>query len=189
MSQCQAEFCLSPFLENNNNNNQFIYVKSRNEIRLYVMISKSNYLKSRFPFQMRSVFLGADTQTGTTGRRLSNHVFCSLRSRRWEVVGTRINRAHEKETRLCVSTSRAPVLSFAHYFQAPATQATFSENTRLLSFLFFFFCKRKNKIQGSTMQPLKTLKPFCLASSLKKERSNVIDLFAKKKNKDSFVFS
>ena len=34
----------------------------------------------------------------------------SLRSRRLEVVGTRKNR-------------RAPVLSFARYFQAPATQA------------------------------------------------------------------
>ena len=39
------------------------------------------------------------------------------------------------------------------------------------------------------MQPLKTLKPFCLASSLKKERSNVIDLFAKKKKKKTLLFS
>ena len=36
----------------------------------------------------------------------------SLRRRRLEVVGTS-----------CVSPSRAPVLSFARYFQAPATQA------------------------------------------------------------------
>ena len=45
----------------------------------------------------------------------------SLRSRRLEVVGTKKQRAREKETR--VSPSRAPVLSFARYFQAPATQA------------------------------------------------------------------
>ena len=60
----------------------------------------------------------------------------SLRSRRLEVVGTKKKRAREKETREgrgergeessltpCVSPSRAPVLSFARYFQAPATQA------------------------------------------------------------------
>ena len=52
----------------------------------------------------------------------------SLRSGRFEVVGTRKKRAREKETREGkdsprVSPSRAPVLSFAHYFQAPATQA------------------------------------------------------------------
>ena len=39
----------------------------------------------------------------------------SLRSRRLEVVGTKKNGR--------VSPSRAPALSFAHYFQAPATQA------------------------------------------------------------------
>ena len=39
----------------------------------------------------------------------------SLRSRRLEVVGTRKNGR--------VSPSRAPVLSLARYFQAPATQA------------------------------------------------------------------
>ena len=49
----------------------------------------------------------------------------SLRSRRLEVVGTRKKWAREKVTReSCVSPSRAPVLSFARYFQAPATQAT-----------------------------------------------------------------
>ena len=57
----------------------------------------------------------------------------SLRSRRLEVVGTKKKRAREKETREgrgsarsltpCVSPSRAPVLCFARYFQAPATQA------------------------------------------------------------------
>ena len=59
-------------------------------------------------------------------------VFCSLRSRRLEVVGTRKKRAREKETREGrgssltprVSPSRVPVLSFAQYFQEPATQAT-----------------------------------------------------------------
>ena len=40
--------------------------------------------------------------------------YFSLRSRRLEVVGTKKQRA---------SPSRAPVLSFARYFQAPATQA------------------------------------------------------------------
>ena len=55
----------------------------------------------------------------------------SLRSRRLEVVGTRKNgRAKRRHARgegsltPHVSPSRAPVLSFAHYFQAPATQAT-----------------------------------------------------------------
>ena len=37
--------------------------------------------------------------------------------------GHKKKRAREKET--CVSPSRAPVLSFARYFQAPATQASF----------------------------------------------------------------
>ena len=45
----------------------------------------------------------------------------SLRSRRLEVVGTSKNR---RARRTCVSPSRAPVLSFARYFQAPATQAS-----------------------------------------------------------------
>ena len=52
----------------------------------------------------------------------------SLRSRRLDVVGTRKNgraRRHARgEVTPCVSPSRARVLSFAHYFQAPATQAT-----------------------------------------------------------------
>ena len=51
----------------------------------------------------------------------------SLRSRRLGLVALgsswhKKKRAREKET--SVSLSRAPVLSFAHYFQAPATQAT-----------------------------------------------------------------
>ena len=48
----------------------------------------------------------------------------SLRSRRLEAVGTKKNKtgAREGDTRR-VSPSRAPVLSFTHYFQAPATQA------------------------------------------------------------------
>ena len=50
--------------------------------------------------------------------------FSSLCNMRLEVVGPRKKRALGKETR--VSPSRAPVLSFAHYFQAPATQATVS---------------------------------------------------------------
>ena len=57
----------------------------------------------------------------------------NLRSRRLEVVGTKKKkRARKKETREGrgtprVSPSRAPVLSFAHYFQAPATQANKEE--------------------------------------------------------------
>ena len=54
----------------------------------------------------------------------------SLRSRRLEVVAgswRKKERVHERETRegrgSRVSSSRAPVLSCAHYFQAPATQA------------------------------------------------------------------
>ena len=44
----------------------------------------------------------------------------SLRSRRLEVAGERENgRVRGRH----VSPSRAPVFSFAHYFQAPATQA------------------------------------------------------------------
>ena len=60
----------------------------------------------------------------------------SLRSRRLEVVGTRKNgRARRRHARgeealtPCVSPSRARVLSFARYFQAPATQA---KTTRLI---------------------------------------------------------
>ena len=83
-------------------------------------------------------------------------------------------RARERGTR--VSPSRALVLSCAHYYQAPAAQATvrllkpalleedclittFSENKRfsIFTLLFFFVCKRTNKILGSTMQPLKSL--------------------------------
>ena len=45
----------------------------------------------------------------------------SLRSRRLQVVGTRKN--GRARITPCVSPSRAPVLSFARYFQAPATQA------------------------------------------------------------------
>ena len=53
-----------------------------------------------------------------------NLFLASLRSRRLEVVGTRKNGlARRRHAR--VSPSRALVLSFTHYFQAPATQATF----------------------------------------------------------------
>jgi len=55
----------------------------------------------------------------------------SLRTSRLEVVGIRKNaRARRRHARgeggsltPRVSPSRVPVLSFAHYFQAPATQA------------------------------------------------------------------
>ena len=47
----------------------------------------------------------------------------SLRSRRLGVVGTRKNGRARRGLTPRVSPSRAPVLSFAHFFQAPATQA------------------------------------------------------------------
>ena len=63
--------------------------------------------------------------------RLPSHGFGdSLRSGLLGLValgssGHKKKRARQKETRETrVSLSRAPVLSFAHYFQAPATQAT-----------------------------------------------------------------
>ena len=52
----------------------------------------------------------------------------------------------------------------------PITMCT--ESKRFSSF-FFFFCNRTNKIQGSTMQLLKTLKPFDLTWSLGKQPSNL----------------
>ena len=58
-------------------------------------------------------------------RLVLNSLLTSLRSRRLEVVGTRKNGRARRRHPLRVS-SRAPVLSFARYFQAPATQATFS---------------------------------------------------------------
>ena len=54
----------------------------------------------------------------------SINVELSLRSRRLEVVGTRKNGRARRRLTPCVSPSRAPVLSFARFFQAPATQAT-----------------------------------------------------------------
>ena len=45
----------------------------------------------------------------------------SLRSRRLEVVGEREN---GRARGVRVSLSRAPVVSCAHYFQAPATQVS-----------------------------------------------------------------
>ena len=51
----------------------------------------------------------------------------SLRSRRLEVVGTRKNgRARRRHP------SRASVLSFAHYFQAPATQAMIDPDNQVI---------------------------------------------------------
>ena len=49
----------------------------------------------------------------------------SLRSRRLEVVGTRKN-GRGRRRHACLP--RAPVLSFTHYFQAPAMQATVASN-------------------------------------------------------------
>ena len=58
--------------------------------------------------------------------RLKNLPLC-LPSRRLEV-----EQARERKTR--VSRSRAPVLSCAHYFQAPATQANANLVHRVLSY-------------------------------------------------------
>ena len=56
----------------------------------------------------------------------------SLHSRRLEVVGTwkngRARRRHARGEGPRVSPSHAPVLSFAHYFKAPATQAIWRED-------------------------------------------------------------
>ena len=48
----------------------------------------------------------------------------SLRSRRLEVVGTRKKGCARRRHVRGVSPSCAPVLSFTHYLQAPAMQAT-----------------------------------------------------------------
>ena len=60
----------------------------------------------------------------------------SLRSRRLEVKKKRAFREGDTPR---VSPSRAPVLSFAHYFQAPATQASFFAENNLL-FQRMFYC-------------------------------------------------
>ena len=62
----------------------------------------------------------------------------SLRSRRLEVVGTRKN-ARERTITPCVSPSGASVLSFAHYFQAPATQASVKTFLNTVFQVLFFF--------------------------------------------------
>ena len=88
----------------------------------------------------------------------NQHCF-SLRSRRLEVVGTRKNGcARRRHARGEVSPSRAPVLSFAHYFQAPATQA----NT---AFLFAFIFKVYDTAEGTMVDMLKGHKEtvYCLA--------------------------
>ena len=69
-------------------------------------------------------------QGGCHSPSADNTLRVSLRSKRLEVVGARKNgRAREEDTRegrgsTRVSPSCAPVLSCAHYFQAPAKQAT-----------------------------------------------------------------
>ena len=68
-------------------------------------------------------------------RNFSNNptLAVSLRSRRLEVVGTRKN----GRARPLACLPRAPVLSFARYFQAPATQA----NWLLVIILFYLGIK------------------------------------------------
>ena len=54
---------------------------------------------------------------------------------------------------------------------------------------FFFFCRWTNKIQGSTMQPLKTSKPFELTWPLRKQPSNLWMLLVRlQKNLTIFCF-
>ena len=71
------------------------------------------------------------------GRRYSS----SLPSRRLELVGTRkkgsARRRHARGEVARVSPSRALVLSFAHYFQVPATQADIAPLT-----LIFGECRK-----------------------------------------------
>ena len=51
------------------------------------------------------------------------------------------------------------------------------------------FCKRTNEIQGSTLRPLKTLKPFELTWPLRKQPLNLwMSLVRLKKTWESFVF-
>ena len=67
-------------------------------------------------------------------------------------------RARRRLARGEVSPPRVPVLSFAHYFQAPATQA----NT---AFLFAFFFKVYDTAEGTMVDMLKGHKEtvYCLA--------------------------
>ena len=62
-----------------------------------------------------------------------------LRSRRMEVVGATI-----------VSPSRAPVLSYDHFFQAPATQAIYSRNLYTDVVLFFFSLFSKTSVSAES---------------------------------------
>ena len=75
----------------------------------------------------------------------------SLRSRRLEVVGRRKNaRARRRHSITpCVSPSRASVLSFAHYFQAPATQARYLhmwKDHRCYSYIIGPFTAKKKMV-------------------------------------------
>ena len=71
---------------------------------IYRLINRYRFLSIDYSGFKNSIWLGVF------------NVVPSLRSRRWEVAGERENGR--------ASPSRAPVFSCAHYFQAPATQAT-----------------------------------------------------------------
>ena len=94
------------------------------KLNLQVALTKVKCLKCQF-LNIITVakLLFITTPTFNTPRFLKklNPLF-SLRSRRLEVVGTRKNggarRRHPSS-----APSRVPVLSFTHYFQAPARQA------------------------------------------------------------------
>ena len=81
------------------------------------------YLCRRYMTSTWKCLISGFVEEGNRRQQLQSN----LRSRCLEVVGARKN-GHERETR--VYPSRAPVLSCAHFFQAPATQAN--------NFLFLF---------------------------------------------------
>ena len=71
--------------------------------------------------------------------RASDLISRGLRSRHLEVVGATI-----------VSPSRAPVLSYDHFFQAPATQAIYSRNLYTDVVLFFFSLSSKTSVSAES---------------------------------------
>ena len=71
--------------------------------------------------------------------RSSDLISRGLRSRLLEVVGATI-----------VSLSRTPVLSYDHFFQAPATQAIYSRNLYTDVVLFFFSLSSKTSVSAES---------------------------------------
>ena len=71
--------------------------------------------------------------------RPSDLISRGLRSRRLEVGGATV-----------VSPSRAPVLSYDHFFQAPATQAIYSRDLYTDVVLFFFSLFSKTSVSAES---------------------------------------